>query len=376
MAGLMTGFENKIDSLINSWVTAVVTNLTADLIPLATAGFTVYLTLLGWQISRGEVQDSVAVIVKRLFFLAVIGSLALTAGYYSTWIQATTRYVIGAMIGEVSSGAGFAGSLDANGNPISGVNPAGTAYSIGNVLDAVMTTYKNYYNLLSQNFTNTWGWPSFSYILSGLFVAIAMFVVLLICGGFYLLAKIELALCLAIGPIFILLAAFESTREWTRRWIGQLWHYAVQIGLLAAVISMLQGMLIKEARDAYTALNGGATTTSPFSDALAVVVVALLVCVIAWNIGDLARALTGAVGSIGHGAVQSAAAATGRLTGGAAWGATKAGGRLAGRGISAGYRAASEARTPNRISRVEGASNTPDWVPVAQRGTMDVIEMS
>jgi hypothetical protein len=193
-------------------------------------------------------------------------------------------------------------ALDANGNAIN-IGNNGNVITLGNLIDAIITTYTNFYNLLQSHFISGLV-PQFATILAAFFVALALFFVVIVSIGFYLLARVELSLCLAVGPVFILLAAFEQTREWTRRWIGQLWHYCVQIALMAATISMLRGMLIFFALKATQnyANNGGA---SVFGDVLALFLLSLCVCVIVWNIGDMARALTGAVGGIGHGQVQS-----------------------------------------------------------------------
>jgi type IV secretion system protein VirB6 len=370
MPGICTAFENKVNALLAAWVNGVVTNFTAALIPLATVGFTIYVILLGWQISRGEVQDSVTVIVKRLMTIAVISALALGVGLYNTYVVNAAAQATSAMVNAVSAG-GIAGSLDANGNPINFGNPNVGVYTIGNLLDAVLMTYKNLYNLIAQNFTH-FGVPSFAYILAGLFTAVAMFFVVVVCMGFYLLARVELALCLAVGPVFILLATFESTREWTRRWIGQLWHYVVQIALLAGVISMLQGTLITSALMAFNNLNAGGNN-SVFSDVLALFVVSLFVCVIAWNIGDLARALTGAIGSLGHGQVLSVLSAFGL-------GAMRGGQSLAGRAASGPLALAREAfgarSMSNRIEQTQGTASRAGDVPMAQRGTMDSVDAS
>ena len=152
-------------------------------------------------------------------------------------------------------------ATDANGNPIA-FAANGQVLSLGALIDAIQTTYTNLWLLLWAHST-TGIVPHFSIIVSALLVGVTLAVVVFICLGFYLLAKVELALCLAVGPVFILLAIFEPTREWTRRWIGQLWHYGIQIGLMAACISMLQGTLVFFANGATN--NYPITAVRPYS---------------------------------------------------------------------------------------------------------------
>ncbi|MEK1924414.1 MAG: type IV secretion system protein, partial [Rhizobium giardinii] len=54
-----------------------------------------------------------------------------------------------------------------------------------------------------------------------------------------LYARLALAIVLAIGPIFIALAMFQSTRRFTEAWIGQLANFVILQILVVAVGSLL-----------------------------------------------------------------------------------------------------------------------------------------
>jgi type IV secretion system protein VirB6 len=328
MGGLGTGLENKVNALLGAWVNGVSAQFCTLLAAPAMVAFTIYLILMGWQIMRGEAAEAVNVIAKRLFTMAVIGALGLTFGVYQAYVVAAANAIPNGLVQIIAASPVALTATDANGNPIAFATN-GEVLSLGALIDAIQTTFTNLYLLLWANSTTGFV-PHFSIIISALLVAVALAAVVLISLGFYLLAKVELALCLAVGPLFILLAIFDATREWTRRWIGQLFHYGVQIGLMAACISMLQGTLIFFANGATNNYNNNGGT-SVFADVLVVVLVSLCVCVIVWNIGRLSTALSGAIGA-GHAAevmragqfAGSGAIASGRaISGGSAkgWGA-------------------------------------------------------
>lgn len=69
-----------------------------------------------------------------------------------------------------------------------------------------------------------------------------------------LYARLALAIVLAIGPIFIALAMFQSTRRFTEAWIGQLANFVILQVLVVAVGALLISCLDSTftAIDAYT----------------------------------------------------------------------------------------------------------------------------
>lgn len=74
---------------------------------------------------------------------------------------------------------------------------------------------------------------------AGLVVVFMTFVVASIGYVVSLYAPVALAIILAIGPIFIALAMFQSTRRFTEAWIGQLANFVILQVLVVAVGSLL-----------------------------------------------------------------------------------------------------------------------------------------
>jgi type IV secretion system protein VirB6 len=296
---IATAFETKVDALLTVWINGVSANFVSAVTPLAAAAITVYIILMGWQIMRGEVTEPVAEIAKRLFRLAVIVGIACVGGGYQ-------YYVIG---GANAATSGLIATISATGGTT-------TPTTIGGVIDNIMTPYDQLYMAL-QGSATIWPSSAVALFISSIIVAIAELIVIVVALGFYLLAKVEVAICLAVGPLFVLLALFPVTQEWTKRWIGQLWNYSVQQALLAAAISMLQSVLTDSANQALNNYNTHGNG-SVFLDVVAVFVVSLCVVVLILNIGALAQALSGAVGGIGHSGIQGVAGSAGNAAAGTA----------------------------------------------------------
>jgi type IV secretion system protein VirB6 len=310
--GIATAFENKINLILNLWVNATSAAFAGALLPVALAGFTLYITLLGWTIMRGEAADPLHEIVKRLLRLAFIGGLALTVGYFNTYIINAVNGAQGALVQSFAAANG--------GVPV---------FTVGNMIDNAMAPYKALYSLLWSNATVHFV-PSFAVIIAAIIVGLAQLFVTIVALGYYILAKVTLALCVAVGPVFILLAAFESTRQFTWKWIGQLANYVLQIGFIAGSLTLLTNMLQNFAT---TTLNNYNTQNqSIILDSLALFVLSVCVCVIIWNIHQLTHALTGGA-TVGNDTFQrSFVLGRGAATGGATRDARLARAQFGGRG--------------------------------------------
>ena len=120
------------------------------------------------------------------------------------------------------------------------------------------------------------------YVLMGLVCVYAMFLMAL--------SRIALAVLLALGPIFILLLLFESTRRFFEAWLQQLTNYA-----LVSVLTVLVAGLMLEVVQAYaeqTAARGAAILTV---DALNMVLVAALVFLVFRQVMPIAARLAGGI---------------------------------------------------------------------------------
>jgi len=134
------------------------------------------------------------------------------------------------------------------------------------------------------------------------------------------LARVALALLLAIGPLFIVLLLFESTQRYFEAWVAQLANYAL-VGVLAVLTASLM-LTVVEAYATQTAAKGAAILTV---DALDMLLVAGLVLLLLRQVMPIAARLGGGVALTSFGVASavlgrgaSAGSTVGRLGGGMA----------------------------------------------------------
>lgn len=213
--GIGTEVEAAIDLLLTNFVSSKSAALCAALVPIALTGATIYLLVMGFAIMRGEANDSLHTFLWKSFKMAFIAGLALSAGEYQASIVDGITGIQGAFIQSMSG-----------------------LSSIGALVDNMAKPFDDLGQQLWSQAT-TGFWPNFSLLGAAALVAVAEAFLFVVGLGFYLLAKVALALVFAVGPAYILCAMWPATQKYTESWIGQALNYIVLNVLVGASIAML-----------------------------------------------------------------------------------------------------------------------------------------
>ena len=195
-----------------------------------TAAVTLYVVLFGYLILRGSVQEPILEFAFRAIKLAIIVMLVKNAGEYQTYVT----------------------------NIFFDVLPREIAQALNTGTTPSASTFDSLLDKGQASATDIWArasWPVD--IVTGVGGMMVIGVSFLVAGIGYvvsLYARLALAIVLAIGPIFIALAMFQSTRRFTEAWIGQLANFVILQVLVVAVGALLISCLDSTftAIDAYT----------------------------------------------------------------------------------------------------------------------------
>lgn len=319
--GIATVLETGVNMLLTGYVTSKSSAVSAAIAPVALTGVTIYVLLMGFAIMRGEAHDSLHTFLWRSFKIAFVAGLALSAGEFQ-----------GSIIGMIE---GIQGGLT---SAMSG------APSIGALIDAVDQPFVDLQTALWAQAAPTGIsiLPSFSLVFAAVLVALAQFFMFIIAFGMYLLAKVALALVLAVGPVFILCAMFPATQRYTESWIGQALNFALLNVLIAASI----GMLTQFASDFAAGILGAVSTANILRDVVSLCLVTGALGVVLLNLERLSSALAGGVAIQGIGRDVSRWLATRSAV---ASGLARSGGQIQGAGARAARALPAPARTGGTI---------------------------
>ena len=265
--------ENKVQLAVSVYATTVSSALATALIPIAVAGTTIYFILMGWAIARGEVQDPLSSIMAKCIKIALICTVALGGGAYQGYVIDFINAIEGVFTSAI------------------GVATGGGAYSsVGALIDGTGVTLFKIIAKLFADATKDF-WPNFYLIICGIIcVAGGVFIVVLSLIPL-LVAKVTLALLMAIGPAFILLALWPTTVRFTEAWLSAAISAVMTAVVVAAVVGFMPALVGTLTGSVWTSLLAGVTNV--LSDVLKIFVSILVLAWIAWKSAEFGAQVVG-----------------------------------------------------------------------------------
>jgi type IV secretion system protein VirB6 len=186
----------------------------------------IYVLLWGAGIASGQIHEPFGDGIRRILRIITITVIGLTAGNYQNVIVDFFVHVPAELAAQmVNPGAGTAGG--------------GSAASLADILD----------NALGRGLAiagQAWDMAeslsifdgAIGYYLIAMILYLVVAIIVAIATGIVFVTFISLALLLAVGPFFILMAIFQVTQRFFEAWLGQVVSMAVLFLLVASAVSL------------------------------------------------------------------------------------------------------------------------------------------
>ncbi|MFP1132971.1 type IV secretion system protein [Asticcacaulis sp. W401b] len=278
--GIATDIELAMDMMLANYVSEKSAAVCAMLAPVALVGITIYVIMMGYSVARGEVRHTLMTPLWKLVKLGFVVTVALSVGQFQSMILNAFYGIQDGMIGAFSQSG-----------------------SVGGTIDEFMEPYNELSRAIGQEASNS-AIPDLTLYLALAIVAISQAVLFAVGIGMVVLAKVALTLVMAIGPAFILCAAFPATQRFTESWIGQVLNYILLNILVVAAFVMLTFFAQQFADRALATYNDDSQI---IKDCTALLIVSAALVVVMLNLNAIASALGG--GASIAGATQAAGAA-------------------------------------------------------------------
>jgi len=228
--GFFAEFSAWLNRLLATYIAANTATVAAALEPTVVTLAIVYVMIWGYLMLMGQIEEPFTVGLKRLITLAVILGGALKLWLYNGLIVDTFFTAPGQLAARVIG-----------------------AFDSVTIVDQIIFNGDDAASLLLQK----------GGLINGLSYSIAGFAVYLIVGltAIYTiflltLSRIALSVLLALGPLFIALLFFDSTKRFFEAWIAQLANYAF-ISILTVMVAALMMRLISTSAQQAADAGGG-----------------------------------------------------------------------------------------------------------------------
>jgi type IV secretion system protein VirB6 len=229
--GFFATFSTWLDGMLLTYIGTNTAKVAALIAPGVATLATVYVMVWGYLQLTGKIDEPFVSGVKRIILLIVVLGCALDLWLYNDLIVDTFFR---------SPGELAAGVIGADG-------------SVG-IIDQIIFSGGDAASLLIQKGGIFNG--DFSYYLAGFAVYFIVGVTAIYAMFLLALSKIALSILLALGPFFIGLLFFETTKRFFESWIAQLANYAF-ITILTVMVSALMLGIVSSVAQQAADLGGG-----------------------------------------------------------------------------------------------------------------------
>ena len=231
--GFFGQFAVWLNALLASYISTNTTRIASAMTPAVVTLGTVYVMIWGYLQLTGQIQEPFIAGVKRIAVLAIVFGVALNLWLYqsllvNTFFTAPTQ-LAGSVIGAYDPVAIVDQIMD------QGANAGELLMARGGLLNGNLSFYIAGIAV---------------YVLTGITAVYTMFLLAL--------AKIALSILLALGPLFVALLLFDSTRRFFEAWLAQLSNYAF-IAILTVLVAALMLQVVQAAATQAVSTGGGIT---------------------------------------------------------------------------------------------------------------------
>lgn len=288
--GFFAEFNGWLEALLRAFISDNTAVIARILEPAIVTLGVFYIIIWGYLQLVGKIDEPFLTGVRRLLTLALILGVSLQAWLYNevitdTFFRAPAAFAAGVM------------SARAPGGPPPG-GPESVAPGTVAVIDEIFFDGDDAASLLltkgelfNENITFYFA-AAAVYLAVGLTAIYTMFLLVL--------SKIALSVLIAMGPIFIALLFFESTKRFFEAWLAQLSNYAF-LAILAVLVAALMLQVISDAAEAAVAAGSGIE----IAHALKVCLAAGLTFVIMLQVPAISQGLASGVALSSLGALSS-----------------------------------------------------------------------
>lgn len=214
-----TNFFARIDGAVMSYIDAMAGNVNSFIVPIVSGCLGIAITWMTAKALIGVSEDPTDEFLMKILWMAAVGAVAGAGGLYQTNIaEMVMKLPETVSLGLIGVGTADANLLDKMAEL--GIDKASVA--IEKFIDSPLSGF-------------LWLIAGAIYIgVTGLMVVIG--------GGFIMIAKVMVGILAALGPIFIYALLFNSSRTFFANWLNQIVYYSAMTVIFGVVYGFFMNM--------------------------------------------------------------------------------------------------------------------------------------
>jgi type IV secretion system protein VirB6 len=261
--GFFETFWTWLNTELGAYVGDNTARVSAAMEPAIVTLATLYVMVWGYLQLTGRIEEPFVPGLKRILTIAVVLGVSLRMWLYNTVIVDTFYRAPAELAAAIIGAADPVNTIDSIWEKGGAV--AGYLFSNGGVFH-----------------------HDFGYYIAGIVVWVLMGLLCVYTMFLIALSHVALAILLALGPFFIAMLLFESTKRLFDAWLAQLANYA-----LITVLTIMAAALLLQIVESYAAQTAARGTDIVTVDALNMVLVAVLVFLFMRQVMPIAAGLAG-----------------------------------------------------------------------------------
>lgn len=289
--GIYSGLGQAVDGFLATYVLNVSSTIALGITPIVASGITLWAILFGYAVSRGEVDEPFNIFAWKVTQISIILGFALSGGIYQREIVETVYALQNGLAKLVTPNSGI---VSATGNNIC---------ELIDSLDEKTADMGLFILMRGASKLPIGGWLD---LVAGLLVLFANTVLIVMCGGFVLMAKVAMAFVLGTGPMFIACLAFPPVRKFFDAWFGKLMTYLLMVVVLAFAVGLSISIADSYLQHALSANAEIADPVNQIKEAFALFALYITLCIFVYQAPQIAAGLSGGTALTGGGLLQRA----------------------------------------------------------------------
>lgn len=222
LGAIVRWMDESVTYMLQGVVAPMVSNATAAIWPFITVAMSIALMWYGWLIASGAIQQPVLAALRKVVAIGMITGIAGAGGFYQTQLVGVILDLPSAVTSAIT------GRPDTPSQLLD--QSANNGAEIGT---RVMERSPSFWEDAAS---------AFAFVVVAAIITVISAVLSAMGMAVLVAMKVGMGLMVIVGPLCILALLFDFTKEFFKRWVMQVFYFALYGALFSVIFTIVMGM--------------------------------------------------------------------------------------------------------------------------------------